>query len=69
MTPRLSDRALVAVVFAAAIVVIVAVLVADLLTAPILPASEPMTTGTAAPIPPSGPVELTAIPMHLRGPR
>ena len=64
-----ATRATVAAVVAALIVGAAAVLVADLLTAPILPASEPMTTGTAAPIPPSGPVELTAIPMHLRGPR
>ena len=59
-----------AVVAAVLIVGAVAVtLLVYVLTAPILPASEPMTTGTAAPIPPGGPVELTAIPMHLRGPR
>ena len=52
----------------AAVLIVGAVAVALLvyvLTAPILPASEPM----PAPIPPGGPVELTAIPMHLRGPR
>ncbi len=62
--------------FAAAAVAVVLIvgavavaLLVYVLTAPILPASEPMPAGTAAPIPPSGPVELTAIPMHLRGPR
>ena len=62
--------------FAAAAVAVVLIvgavavaLLVYVLTAPILPAPEPMTTGTAGPIPPSGPVEPTAIPMHLRDPR